>query len=244
MGDGSFGQLGSGNKNLFSPKFIKVTKRVENTKFVDIACGQRNSVAVSNTGSVFCWGYSVDGRLLLDIKTNEMSDKAKIFSPTEIRLAKVTFVKCFSGGDSTFLATDTGEIYSGGVEVNVGREVKRGNNVRPRIVNLEGCEKVVALSSGRSNHTILKIEHKEEGSMMLGFGNNNSFQLGFNGKKAFRYPRQLKGLQGKRIISFAAGGAFSMFVVREGAEDENVEAQDYNSETPDSEQEEFEAFVL
>ncbi|XP_031564705.1 RCC1 and BTB domain-containing protein 1-like [Actinia tenebrosa] len=64
------GQIGSGSMtNQSSPR--KVASTLNNRKIVSVVCGQTSSLALSDTGEIFAWGYNGNGQLGVGNNTNQ-----------------------------------------------------------------------------------------------------------------------------------------------------------------------------
>jgi alpha-tubulin suppressor-like RCC1 family protein len=90
VGDNSSGELGIGNihSSLKSTKIKKINFFNKNRKIVDVESANAHSIAISEDGDVFGWGWNLYGQISSDHKNKFIPEK--IFS---IDLKKFKFNK-------------------------------------------------------------------------------------------------------------------------------------------------------
>ncbi|KAK3103835.1 hypothetical protein FSP39_022301 [Pinctada imbricata] len=107
MGSNTFGQLGRSDVS-------KTLDKVEfpgNNKITDIAAGLRHCAAVTDTGSVYCWGAGRKGQLGI---LQEGKPPNKLLTPTKVESIPSQAVAVATGAYHTLILTDTGQLLSWG----------------------------------------------------------------------------------------------------------------------------------
>jgi alpha-tubulin suppressor-like RCC1 family protein len=109
-GDNRRGQVGDGRDDSFQLTPIKLYG-FSDRKIAAISCGARHSVALSEKGRVFSWGYNFYGQLGIGNKTNSYSPRlVKIRNNNKnIFIKKVSCGQCY-----TLLLACDGDIYAFG----------------------------------------------------------------------------------------------------------------------------------
>lgn len=111
-GQNGCGQIGSGSTaNQSVPR--KVTQVIGTRKAVDIACGQLSSVAVTDSGDVYTWGYNASGQLGLGSTLNQAQPCRVTAGLTDVRVVKVV-----CGFSHTLCLSNDGVLFSWGANSN------------------------------------------------------------------------------------------------------------------------------
>ncbi|KXJ15070.1 RCC1 and BTB domain-containing protein 1 [Exaiptasia diaphana] len=101
------GQIGSGSMtNQSNPR--KVTSTLSSKKIVSVACGQTSSMALSDAGELYAWGYNGNGQLGVGNNTNQ---------PCPCRvigLVGVVITQIMCGYAHSLALSDSGCLYSWG----------------------------------------------------------------------------------------------------------------------------------
>jgi RCC1 and BTB domain-containing protein len=108
FGRNKYGQIGCGNNiNQWEP--IKINRFTEK-KIISIACGGQHSLALTDTGKVYSWGFNKTGQLGIDNTVNTIEN-----TPVKINLSEDLIIKSISCGFAhSLLLTTDGDIYAFG----------------------------------------------------------------------------------------------------------------------------------
>lgn len=107
-GSNNCGQLGNGPNNQPTPRRITGHLVSANKKVVSMSCGQSFSIALTEDGELYSWGYNGNGQLGLGSSSNQQS-------PQRVNGLQGKFIKKIACGMAHVLAlTDTGTLYSWG----------------------------------------------------------------------------------------------------------------------------------
>ncbi|KAK7864423.1 hypothetical protein R5R35_000463 [Gryllus longicercus] len=106
-GQNNCGQVGSGmSANQSLPR--RVNSVLSARRCITIACGQTSSIAVTDTGEVYGWGYNGNGQLGLGNNVNQLN-------PCRVgALAGVVVTRVACGYAHTLALTDVGALYAWG----------------------------------------------------------------------------------------------------------------------------------
>ncbi|KAH8339599.1 hypothetical protein KR067_001005 [Drosophila pandora] len=177
---------------------------------VQIACGSRHSMALSEWGQVLSWGDNDCGQL------GQATDQDIVQLPKIVRqLVSKTVVQIACGNNHSLALTSCGELYSWGsniygqLGVNTPKEVTHSNQP-VRLTTLLGIP-VAAIACGGNHSFIIS-----KSSAVFGWGRNNCGQLGLNDETSRSYPTQLKTLRTLGVRFVACGDEFSVFLTNEG----------------------------
>jgi RCC1 and BTB domain-containing protein len=108
FGHNRYGEIGCGNnKNQWEPIKINI---INEEKIISIACGGQHSLALTDTGKVYSWGFNKTGQLGIG---NTFYNKENI--PMKINLSEDLKIKSISCGIAhSLLLTTDGDIYAFG----------------------------------------------------------------------------------------------------------------------------------
>ncbi|KAL1503593.1 hypothetical protein AB1Y20_012070 [Prymnesium parvum] len=107
-GSGSYGNLGHGDNNdCAAPKLVEA---LLGKPCISVACGAKHTMALSQAGGVYSWGYGGSGRL-------GCGDTRGLFRPRLVEKLRDTHVMQIAAGESHSLAliVDRGQLYTWGV---------------------------------------------------------------------------------------------------------------------------------
>ena len=88
---------------------VKIGKTNERKKTIAIKCGFYHSVAMTESGEVYVWGWNRCGQLGINSKENRVFEPQKVVNLNNIRIKQI---EC--GTLCTFLLSNDGEVYACG----------------------------------------------------------------------------------------------------------------------------------
>ncbi len=228
-GDGFAGKLGHGNEEDESePKLLSVEafqpedKTAHNhvERIVMVATGSFHTVALSETGRVYTWGYNGSGQLGLgeaeqQLAPRQVESKWLSFLKQGDPAERVVFVA--AGGESTTAVTLSGRLYTWGCGfyglLGHGDVL---NKQLPTLVRGFGTSSGsrVVMAACSSFHTLVVTQ--DGGLWACGKGSEG--QLGLNGLDDSLVFRQVgEGIFRTKVVTAAAGPVSSAAVTEDGA---------------------------
>ncbi|XP_029507225.1 RCC1 and BTB domain-containing protein 1-like isoform X8 [Oncorhynchus nerka] len=200
-GHNGYSQLGNGTTNQgVAP--VLVSASLLNKRVTEVACGSHHSLALTNTGEVYAWGYNNCGQVGSGSTANQ---------PTPRRVSNclqnkvVVSITC--GQTSSLAVVENGEVsdhslnvygwgYNGNGQLGLGNN---GNQLTPcRLVGLQGlC--VLQIVSGYAHSLALTDE-----GLLYAWGTNTYGQLGTGNKSNQLSPVQIMAEKESRIVEIAA----------------------------------------
>ncbi|PIA37619.1 hypothetical protein AQUCO_03000285v1 [Aquilegia coerulea] len=207
-GKGDGGRLGFGHENpaffpTLNPHLISVRS---------IALGGIHSVALTDDGEVFSWGYGGFGALGHSVYTRELLPR-KVKEAWNGKICQIA-----TSGTHTAAVTDSGEIYMWGRDEGDGRlglGPGRGPNeggglsIPSKVKSLP--VPVAAVSCGGFFTMALSRE-----GQLWNWGANSNYELGRGDKVGGWKPQPIPSLQDVRISQVASGGFHSLALTDEG----------------------------
>ncbi|KAL6079294.1 Retinoic acid induced 14 [Balamuthia mandrillaris] len=169
FGDGSFGQLGHGDRNNLN--FPKRIATLQGQRVLQISLARDHSIALTEFGEVWTFGSRFLGRL-----GHGRAEKGQMMRPVEALMDKNVVLVCAGGANSAVVSKD-GKLYTFGLN-NHGQNGNGStmDDYLPRLVSsLRG--KVKAVSVG-DRHMLCLLA---DGSL-YSWGHNEFGQLGLNKK--------------------------------------------------------------
>ncbi len=171
-GDNAYGQLGLGtagyNQDANSPQHVNKPSGV--TFFTDIAACFNHSFALTDAGKIYSWGRNMNGELGLGYYDTPKTTPQLVSMPSGVE----KFTSIAAGYNHTLALTDTGDIYSWGIN-DVG-QLGLGNKETPKItpqkVEANGI-KFTDISAGYNHSLALTKDQK-----MYSWGRNFWGELG------------------------------------------------------------------
>ncbi|XP_031661407.1 RCC1 and BTB domain-containing protein 1 isoform X6 [Oncorhynchus kisutch] len=192
-GHNGYSQLGNGTTNQgVAP--VLVSASLLNKRVTEVACGSHHSLALTNTGEVYAWGYNNCGQVGSGSTANQ---------PTPRRVSNclqnkvVVSITC--GQTSSLAVVENGEVYGWGYNGNGQLGLgNNGNQLTPcRLVGLQGlC--VLQIVSGYAHSLALTDE-----GLLYAWGTNTYGQLGTGNKSNQLSPVQIMA-EKERIVEIAA----------------------------------------
>ncbi|XP_035479166.1 RCC1 and BTB domain-containing protein 1 [Scophthalmus maximus] len=191
-GHNGYSQLGNGScMQVLSPTLV--TASLKNKRVKEVACGSHHSMALTQEGEVFAWGYNNCGQIGSGSTANQ-SYPRKV---TSLQGRNVVGIVC--GQTSSMALVDNGEVYSWGNN-SIGQLGIGSNEVQLSpcpVTALQGlC--VQQIVSGYSHSLALTDE-----GLLYAWGANSYGQLGTGSKSNHQSPVQI--MAGKeRVVEIAA----------------------------------------
>jgi hypothetical protein len=158
-GENSFGQLGNGKIDSATTNKPELNLHLRNENVIDVCCGYKFSIALTDKGDVFTWGDNTYGQ----IGRYEINGAQNIpFKIDKILIGKAKAIAC--GGNHSFVLTENEKVFSWGL--NKSGQLGHGDYefcVEPTQVFID--QPIVKICCG-AYHTLLLS--KEEDIFILG----------------------------------------------------------------------------
>ncbi|EDV24531.1 uncharacterized protein TRIADDRAFT_56425 [Trichoplax adhaerens] len=194
-GDGEDGKLGHGDK--LSSETPRKIEALLGKQIVHISCGSSHSAAITSKGELYTWGKGRYGRL----GHGDGDDCLKPKLLEALKSYKVIDVACGSGDAQTLAITDDDCVWSWG-DGDYGKLGRGGS---------DGCKKPLRIES-LIGMAVCKVECGSQFSVALTkngdlytWGKGDYYRLGHGTNDHVRRPRKVACLQGKQIVTVAAG---------------------------------------
>ncbi|XP_047457554.1 RCC1 and BTB domain-containing protein 1-like [Mugil cephalus] len=192
-GHNGYGQLGNGTTNQgVAP--VLVSANLLNKKVTEVACGSHHSLALTDLGEVYAWGYNNCGQVGSGSTANQLLPR-RVSSCLQNKVA----VSIVCGQTSSLAVVDNGEVYGWGFNGNGQLGLgNNGNQLTPcRLLALQGvC--VQQIVSGIAHSMALTDE-----GLLYTWGANIYGQLGTGNKSNQLSPFQIM-TEKERIVEIAA----------------------------------------
>nr|XP_057930110.1 E3 ubiquitin-protein ligase HERC2 isoform X4 [Doryrhamphus excisus] len=205
-GEAEDGKLGHGNRSPCDrPRVIESLRGVE---VVDIAAGGAHSACITASGELFTWGKGRYGRL----GHGDSEDQLKPKLVDALQGHRVIDVACGSGDAQTLCLTDDDMVWSWG-DGDYGKLGRGGS---------DGCKIPMKIDS-LTGVGVIKVECGSQFSVALTkagavytWGKGDYHRLGHGSDDHVRRPRQVQGLQGKKVIAIATGSLHCVCCTEDG----------------------------
>ncbi|BES95734.1 Hypothetical protein chromosome condensation (RCC1) and BTB (POZ) domain containing protein [Nesidiocoris tenuis] len=144
-GQNKSGQVGSGmNPNQTAPR--KVNSAIGGKFIIGIACAQTSTLAVTNNGEVYGWGYNGNGQLGVGNTVNQLN-------PCRIMaLSNTVIVKVVCGNAHTLALSDEGKVYAWGANTYGQLSMPTKTNVPQPEQILQNIGRVVDIAASHYSH--------------------------------------------------------------------------------------------
>ncbi|XP_061925741.1 RCC1 and BTB domain-containing protein 1 isoform X2 [Entelurus aequoreus] len=192
-GHNGYCQLGNGNTNQgVAP--VLVSANLLNKKVTQVACGSHHSMALTNTGEVYAWGYNNCGQVGSGSTANQPHPR-RVSSLLQNKIA----VSIVCGQTSSMAVVDNGEVfgwgYNGNGQLGLGNN---GNQLTPcQLIGLMGlCVQQIVCGYAHS------LALTDEG-FVYAWGANTYGQLGTGNKSNQLSPIEIMADK-ERIVEVAA----------------------------------------
>ncbi|XP_059922232.1 E3 ubiquitin-protein ligase HERC2 isoform X1 [Gadus macrocephalus] len=205
-GEAEDGKLGHGNRSPCDrPRVIESLRGVE---VVDIAAGGAHSACITSSGELYTWGKGRYGRL----GHGDSEDQLKPKLVDALQGHRVMDVACGSGDAQTLCLTDEDMVWSwgDGDYGKLGRGGSDGCKVPMKIDSLTGLG-VVKVECGSQ----FSVALTKSGAVYT-WGKGDYHRLGHGSDDHVRRPRQVQGLQGKKVIAIATGSLHCVCCTEDG----------------------------
>ncbi|XP_072300864.1 RCC1 and BTB domain-containing protein 1-like isoform X2 [Eucyclogobius newberryi] len=192
-GHNGYSQLGNGTTNQgISP--VLVSANIINKKVTKVACGSHHSMALTDSGEVYAWGYNNCGQVGSGSTANQPTPRR-----VSCCLQNKSAVSIVCGQTSSLAVVDNGEVYGWGYNGNGQLGLgNNGNQLTPcRLIGLQGsC--VSQIVSGYAHSLALTDE-----GLLYTWGSNTYGQLGTGNKSNQLSPVQIM-TDKERIVEIAS----------------------------------------
>ncbi|XP_040057151.2 RCC1 and BTB domain-containing protein 1 [Gasterosteus aculeatus] len=192
-GHNGYSQLGNGTTNQgVAP--VLVSANLLNKKVTDVACGSHHSMALTDSGEVYAWGYNNCGQVGSGSTANQPTPR-RVSSSLQSKVA----VSIVCGQNSSLAVVENGEVYGWGYNGNGQLGLgNNGNQLTPcRLAALQGlC--VQQIVSGYAHSLALTDE-----GLLYTWGANTYGQLGTGNKSNQLSPVHIM-TEKERIVEVAA----------------------------------------
>jgi alpha-tubulin suppressor-like RCC1 family protein len=212
-GNNISGQLGIGSD--ISKAYPNLIEDLRREKIQGIfSSGQSNSnAALTASGGILTWGNGLDGILAQNSGDSNKLVPTKV--PLDYKLTKVAI----GGGHMAALTLD-GQVVSWGLDDcgqcghEIVSQVVDPRNFRPQVLrgkspnlvkNFPDSIKIVDISCGR----FFTAAVTEDGNLFT-WGSGRDYNLGHGDRNPQKLPKQVKGLEGIKIIKVACGRDFAV----------------------------------
>ncbi|XP_038616113.1 E3 ubiquitin-protein ligase HERC2 [Tachyglossus aculeatus] len=205
-GEAEDGKLGHGNRSPCDrPRVIESLRGIE---VVDIAAGGAHSACITVAGDLYSWGKGRYGRL----GHGDSEDQLKPKLVEALQGYRVIDIACGSGDAQTLCLTDDDTVWSwgDGDYGKLGRGGSDGCKVPMKIDSLTGLG-VVKVECGSQ----FSVALTKSGAVYT-WGKGDYHRLGHGSDDHVRRPRQVQGLQGKKVIAIATGSLHCVCCTEDG----------------------------
>ncbi|CAN9497541.1 unnamed protein product [Ophioblennius macclurei] len=192
-GHNGYSQLGNGTTNQGVAPLL-VSANLLNKKVTEVACGSHHSMALTDSGEVYAWGYNNCGQVGSGSTANQPTPR-RVSSCLQNKVA----VSIVCGQTSSLAVVNNGEVYGWGYNGNGQLGLgNNGNQLTPcRLAALQGvC--VQQIVSGYAHCLALTDE-----GLLYAWGSNTYGQLGTGNKSNQLSPVQIM-TDKERIVEIAA----------------------------------------
>uniref|UniRef100_UPI00358F9D47 probable E3 ubiquitin-protein ligase HERC4 n=1 Tax=Myxine glutinosa TaxID=7769 RepID=UPI00358F9D47 len=174
----------------------RLVKSLSNVQLLQVSCGSKHCLALSNDGQLFSWGSNQYGQL------GHGRDTDWTVMPQLLQtLVGIPLDQLIAGGSHSLVLTFSGAVFSWGRnrfgQLGLGDEIDR---FYPVLLKSLRTQKVVHVCCGEDHTTALT---KEGGVFTFGAGGYG--QLGHNSTNHEIYPRKVFELMGSTVTQIACG---------------------------------------
>ncbi|CAG2106785.1 unnamed protein product [Medioppia subpectinata] len=203
FGSSRFGQLGLGSDVVMSRNPIIISELVDKD-IVCVDCGQYHSLAISNSGVLWTWGWNVFGQLghrhIDDIHTPQVVQYFK----------QMKIIQAFAGFGHTIALDCDGIVYSFGNgtygQLGLGNCDKYNFPQKPMAINISTLRaKIMKICTGSLHSLILTSDGN-----VYSFGRGSDGQLGHPSVKELKLPAKIAAMNEYNVIDIAAGSDYSL----------------------------------
>jgi len=208
-GSGEKGRLGHGDLNdRVKPALVK---ELHSHKIMKVCMGTQHTLALENTGHIWCFGSSEYGQLGMGTEFSGVTavQTTPILLPA-LKNTKVRDIAC--GHWHSACITMDGEVFiwGRGEDGQLGMNNKENVYVPTAIPQMAGF-RVVEVALGLWHSIILT----DKGQLWT-FGNSTYGQLGHGNNEEQLTPKMIKLLESQKVIAVSAGSAHSVCILENG----------------------------
>ncbi|KAG9492304.1 hypothetical protein GDO78_000687 [Eleutherodactylus coqui] len=205
-GEAEDGKLGHGNRSPCDRP--RVIESLRGTEVIDIAAGGAHSACITAAGELYTWGKGRYGRL----GHGDSEDQLKPKLVEALQGYRVIDIACGSGDAQTLCLTDDDTVWSwgDGDYGKLGRGGSDGCKVPMKIDSLMGLG-VTKVECGSQ----FSVALTKSGAVYT-WGKGDYHRLGHGSDDHVRRPRQVQGLQGKKVIAIATGSLHCVCCTEDG----------------------------
>ncbi|XP_051115280.1 ultraviolet-B receptor UVR8 isoform X2 [Andrographis paniculata] len=216
-GNGDFGRLGLGSlDSQWRPKPI-ASSAFDDQSLIEVACGGAHTVFLTENGDVYATGLNDFGQLGISDFQNYA------IKPLRISSIPKRIIKISAGYHHSAAITVDGELYVWGKNANGQLGLgKKAENIIPLPRKVECLDGVTIKSVSLGFEHSIAVTDKGEAlswgggeSGRLGHGHGSSI-FGFQTSSSEYTPRLIKGLEGIKVKSVAAGMLHSTCICENG----------------------------
>ncbi|XP_066303816.1 probable E3 ubiquitin-protein ligase HERC4 isoform X3 [Branchiostoma lanceolatum] len=181
----------------------RMVKELSSFHIVQVACGGKHSLALSNDGRVFSWGNNSHGQLGIGSTKNQSK-------PQELTtLTGIPFCQIVAGGSHSFVLSKSGAVFGFGRNTfgQLGLGDTSDRQFPTHIKSLRSL-KVRHISCGEEHTAVLTLD-----GGVLTFGAGSYGQLGHNSNNHEALPRKVFELMGLEVTQLACGRMHTMAYV-------------------------------
>jgi len=191
-GDNKSSQVGNGDSiTVLSPFLVS---RFITTKVTRVACGSYHTLAVTENGEVYSWGFNNYGQIGCGSTASQGSPRKISFPVKENRMIDVSCCQ-----NSSFALSCVGSLFSWGYNGNGQLGLNKDTHQRiPCLISLLSNITIKKISGGHSHVFALSDEGE-----LYGWGSNCHGQLGVENKLSASSPLKVAGNIG-HVVSVAA----------------------------------------
>eukprot|EP00058_Branchiostoma_floridae_P025861 XP_002611351.1 hypothetical protein BRAFLDRAFT_73256 [Branchiostoma floridae] len=209
-GNGDGGRLGHGDTNSREePTLVRgLSGKQLGRHVVHIVCGSTYSAAITADGELFTWGRGNYGRLGHGSSEDQLTPTLVV----SLKGRRVIDICCGSGDAQTLAVTDDGTVWSWG-DGDYGKLGRGGSDgcKTPKIIDrLQGQDIVRVCCGAQFSLALTKTGH------IWTWGKGDSQRLGHGTEEHIRFPKQLEGLRGKKVVDVAVGSMHCLVMTEEG----------------------------
>ncbi|XP_032079799.1 E3 ISG15--protein ligase HERC5-like [Thamnophis elegans] len=175
---------------------IRLLKELGNKQIVQIACGDRHSMALSKGGELFAWGENEHGQLGMGKVMGHIKEPQLVQA-----LEGIPLINIAAGSAHSMVVSLFGTVYSWGK--NLYGQLGLGDTEDryiPEYVKALEHKKTVFISCGGEHTAVLSKD-----GLVCTFGSGCFGQLGHNSTRNELFPRLVAELFGARVTQVACG---------------------------------------
>lgn len=210
-GDNTSGQLGNDSFED-SSKPVQVVGLPAGDRVDQVAAGASHSLALTQSGEVWAWGWNGWGQLGPGVSADFDSTAVQIEGLPPTKTDPVVAIAAGQTGNHNLAVTKSGEVWAWGFGVfgQLGPNHPFGFSPSPVRVPIPSNEPVVAVAAG----ALFSLALTEDGHVWA-WGQNTSGQLG-DGSNVFDSATPVQVTALSDVIAIAAGGFYGLALTKGG----------------------------